>query len=152
MHTLEDFTRAYDGVQHARQGFTPIKECWYSWNYWAQHGQKQFSFGAWMRENKLEYEDVVGTKTFYPNAKVTYDRTCGFNYYNAWRGAQKALDDVEQKFDQIFNELYSALTKTFQRAYSNKELGEAIGMSGEQLRKFAAKRSWYFPHKTKGTK
>jgi hypothetical protein len=148
---LSSFAEAYNDVQVARQGFPLHKEPWYSWNYWAQHTQKEFSFGRWMAENNLDYEDVAGSKTQYPEAEVVYDRTYGFRYYSAWRGAQKAKQVVEEIFDNIFRELWSA-QEDEQFIYSNSELGAAIGMTSEQLRKFAAKRSWYFPRKTKGTK
>lgn len=150
-NTLEDFKRSYYDVPEVRQQFTPIKEQWYSWNYWAQHNQKDFSFGEWMKENNIDYDDVAGTKTYYPDADVLYDRTTGYNYYSAWRGAQQGKEAVEKIFDEIFEELWSA-QQDGQFIYSNSELGEAIGMSGEELRKFASKRSWYFPRGKKGTK
>lgn len=148
---LSLFARSYNNVQEAHRSFTPIKERWYSWNYWAQHTQKEFSFGQWMIENELDYDLVAGSKTHYPNAKVIYDRTEGFNYYSAWRGAQQGKQTVEKIFDDIFRELWEARNEG-QFSYSNSALGAAIGMTSEQLRKFATKRSWYFPRKTKGTK
>lgn len=148
---LSSFAEAYKDVQAARQGFPLHKEPWYSWNYWAQHTQKEFSFGRWMAENNLDYDDVAGSKTQYPEAEVTYHRDYGFRYYSAWRGAQTAKQVVEKIFDDIFKELWSA-QEDEQFIYSNSELGEAIGMTGEELRKFAAKRSWYFPRGKKGTK
>lgn len=152
-NTLQDFTRSHNDLQQARQGFTPIKERWYSWNYWAQHTQKDFSYGRWMAENNLQFEDVAGSKTHYPEAEVIYDRTEGFRYYSAWRGGQEAVKVVEKIFDDKFRELWSArFEDSGDFIYSNSELGAAIGMTAEELRKFASKRSWYFPRKTKGTK
>lgn len=151
-NTLEDFKRSYYDVLKARQQFTPIKEQWYSWNYWAQHNQKDFSFGRWMLENNLDFDEVAGSKTHYPEANVIYDREEGYRYYSAWRGGQKAVDDAEETFDLIFKELWEEKTLSNQYVYDNETLGKAIGKSAEELRKFAAKRSWYFPRKTKGTK
>lgn len=141
---LVDFALAYTELHEARNGFTPFKEQWYTWNYWAQHTQKEFSFGRWMAEHNLEFEDVSGSKTNYPNVNIIRSKEEGYRYYSAWRGAQKAVEDAEQKFDLLFKEAFSE--------YSKKELGATIGKSAEELRKFAAKKSWYQPRKTKGTK
>lgn len=150
---LADLTRAQADLQDARAGFTPYKERWYSWNYWAQHRQKLFSFSSWMAECNVEFEDVAGSKAHYPEADVIYSRGEGYNYYSAWRGAQQAVDDAEKKFDLIFRTMWNARTPSGQPTYSPKELSEALGKDTEQFRKFAAKRSWYKPRNNpKGTK
>lgn len=141
---LVAFALAHTELQYVREGFTLYKERWYSWNYWAQHAQKEFSFSRWMAENNLEFEDVAGTKTNYPNIDIVRNREEGYKYYSAWRGAQKAVEDSEKKFDTIFEEIFTK--------YSNEELGKQISKTGEQLQKFAAKKSWYKPRsKRKGT-
>lgn len=151
-NNIDDFKRAWIDLKGTRSGFTFIKECWYAWNYWAQH-HAQFSFKDWMVENNLEFADIQA-KAHYPGANIRYSRDEGYKYYSAWRGAQHALDDAEKKFDQIFRNVWEARTQGGHLpAYTPKELADAIGKDTEQFRKFAAKRSWYYPRNTKiGTK
>lgn len=147
---LADFAEAYDELQRVREGFTLHKERWYAWNYWAQHAQKQFSFSRWMAENDLEFEDVAGSKTNYPNVDIVRNREEGYRYYSAWRGARKAIEDAETIFDQLFETVCLKRDPQGQLVYTNDELGAAIGRDGEALRKLAAKRSWYQPRGRKG--
>lgn len=143
---LDLFKRVHNKVQAAREEFTPIKERWYSWNYWAQHRQKTFSYGEWMKQNNV-FEP--NTKTHYPKADARYDREEGYNYYQAWRGARAALDDIENKYDGIFRSLWEAKTPEGEPYYTNDQLGKPLGMTGEQLRKLATKRSWHTPRNNK---
>lgn len=141
--------RLHDSLQGTRNGFTIVKQRWYTWNYWAQH-HSLFSFDNWMDENGLKFRDIKA-KANYPDADVVYNREEGYRYYSAWRGAQAALDAAEEEFDEQFRRLWEERLPDGQPVYSNEELGKAIGKDGEALRKFAAKRSWYYPRKTKGT-
>ena len=136
---LAQFSLAYTELHYVREGFTLHKERWYAWNYWAQH-HGDFSLISWLVENNLEFSDIQA-KTNYPNADIIRNREEGYKYYSAWRGAKKAVEDAEKRFDVLFEELYTK--------YSNEELGKQIGKSGEQLRKFASKKSWYKPRKKK---
>ncbi len=139
---LAQFSLAYTELHYVREGFTLIKERWYAWNYWAQH-HGDFSLISWLVENNLEFSDIQA-KTNYPNADIIRNREEGYKYYSAWRGAKKAVEDAEKRFDVLFEELYTK--------YSNEELGKQISKTAEQLRKFAAKKSWYKPRsKRKGT-
>jgi len=148
-YKLADFAQAHAQLQKARHGFTPIKERWYSWNYWAQI-HSLFSYDEWMGEHKVKFHQIKA-KHYYPEADVVYTREEGYRYYSAWRGAQYALDEAEETFDLTFQAMWEARTPRGQPAYSNEVLGKAIGKDGEQLRKFASKRTWYTPRK-KGTK
>lgn len=151
-NTLEELARSYSELQRVRREFTPIKERWYSWNYWAQHGQKLFSFGQWMTDNELEYDIVVGSKRRYERTDVIYDREEGYRYYSAWRGASEAIAEAEDSFNAIFRWCWYAKAKDDTPIYSLEQLSAAMSKSAEELRKFAAKRSWYFPRGKKGTK
>lgn len=144
MDGLTPLSRAYNDLQQARKDFTPIKERWYTWNYWAQHQQTQFVYGIWMREHDLYYEDVAGSKTNYPKRNILLSRDEGYRYYSAWRGGQKAVDDLEQLFDRLFRDAWET-TRDGKYAYTNTMLGAAVSMTADQLRKFASKRSWYYP-------
>lgn len=147
---LEEFSRADADLIATREGFTDYKECWYSWNYWAQH-HSLFSFDEWMREHKLKFHQIKA-KHNYPEADVLYIRSEGYRYYSEWRGAQYALDAAEEKFDTIFQELWEAVDDHGEPLYSNAELGAPLGKNAEQLRKFATKRSWHYPRTMKGKK
>ena len=136
---LAQFSLAYTELHYVREGFTLYKERWYAWNYWAQH-HGNFSLITWLIENKLDFKDIQA-KTNYPNADIIRNREEGYKYYSAWRGAKKAVEDAEKRFDLLFEELYTK--------YSNEELGKQIGKTAEQLRKFASKKSWYKPRKKK---
>lgn len=136
---LAQFSLAYTELHYVREGFTLIKERWYAWNYWAQH-HGDFSLISWLVENSLEFSDIQA-KTNYPNADIIRNREEGYKYYSAWRGAKKAVEDAEKRFDVLFEELYTK--------YSNEELGKQISKTAEQLRKFAAKKSWYKPRNKK---
>lgn len=136
---LAQFSLAYTELHYVREGFTLHKERWYAWNYWAQH-HGDFSLISWLVENNLEFSDIQA-KTNYPNADIIRNREEGYKYYSAWRGAKKAVEDAEKRFDVLFEELYTK--------YSNEELGKQIGKTAEQLRKFASKKSWYKPRKKK---
>ena len=136
---LAQFSLAYTELHYVREGFTLYKERWYAWNYWAQH-HGNFSLITWLIENKLDFKDIQA-KTNYPNADIIRNREEGYKYYSAWRGAKKAVEDAEKRFDVLFEELYTK--------YSNEELGKQIGKTAEQLRKFASKKSWYKPRKKK---
>jgi len=136
---LAQFSLAYTELHYVREGFTLIKERWYAWNYWAQH-HGDFSLISWLVENNLEFSDIQA-KTNYPNADIIRNREEGYKYYSAWRGAKKAVEDAEKRFDVLFEELYTK--------YSNEELGKQISKTAEQLRKFAAKKSWYKPRNKK---
>lgn len=146
---LAAFTRAHADLQHVRQGFTPIMKCWYTWNYWAQI-HSLFSYDEWMKENNLKFHQVKA-RARYLDADVIYARDEGYRYYEAWRGAQYALDAAEETFDTIFQQVWEACNPDGQPTYSNEQIGRAIGKDAEQLRKFASKRTWYTPRK-KGTK
>lgn len=149
VNLLATFKRTHSDLQTVRLGFTLIKERWYSWNYWAQI-HSLFSYDGWMRENKLKFHQVKA-KARYPDADVIYDRETGYEYYEAWRGAQFALDQAEETFDLAFQKVWEARNPDGQHTYSNEQIGKAIGKDGEALRKFASKRTWYTPRK-KGTK
>lgn len=151
-NNLQAFARAEAELQGAINGFTLIKQRWYSWNYWAQHRQKAFAYSTWMSENNLKFEQVSGTKQHYPEADVVYLKDEGYRYYSAWIGAQYARAAAYKKFDEIFKQLWEARDDNGEPLYSNEELGSAIGKTAEELRKFATKRSWHKPRKTKGTK
>lgn len=136
---LAQFSLAYTELHYVREGFTLIKERWYAWNYWAQH-HGDFSLISWLVENSLEFSDIQA-KTNYPNADIIRNREEGYKYYSAWRGAKKAVEDAEKRFDLLFEELYPK--------YPNEELGKQISKTAEQLRKFASKKPWYKPRNKK---
>jgi len=149
-NNLANFASSYTHLQGVRAAFTPIKERWYSWNYWAQH-HSLFSFDDWMDDCGLKFRQIKA-KGPYPEADVVYDKEYGYRYYSEWRGAQVALDDAEEEFDENFQVLWSSKNSNGEYVYSNEKIGEVIGKTGEQLRKFAAKKSWYKPRsKRKGT-
>lgn len=141
---LADFAEAHLQLKSARAGFTPYKETWYAWNYWAQHNA-QFSFSSWMAENNLEFEDVQA-KARIPEAEVNYDREEGYRYYSAWRGANEAVAAAEQKFEKLFEEVMTS------KEYTPEQIGAAIGKTRDQLLKFAAKKSWYKPSRKRKEK
>lgn len=144
------FQRAFYELRDTREAFTPIKEQWYSWNYWAQH-RADFSYSQWMIDCNIWF-DEVRAKFDYPEADVSYERENGHRYLSAWRGARLAVMEAENKFDSIFKKAWKMKSSDGEYLFSNEELGEVIGKDAEQLRKFASKRSWYFPRNKKGNK
>jgi len=146
---LEEFKKAYEHLQDVRKGFTLFKDNWYAWNYWAQH-RAQFSFSDWMDENKLNFDKVSGSKQNYPGVQILRTREEGYRYYSAWVGGQQAMSDAEEEFDELFETLWQSQDSQSNPTFSSGQLGKAIGRSGEELRKFASKKSWYTPRKRKG--
>lgn len=147
MDDLEKLKEVYKKREKIKKDFTPIKERWYSWNYWAQHKQKQFSYDSWMEENNLKYKDVSGCKFFYPNCDARDDQTEGYLYYEAWRGGQFAIDNIQLLFEHLLQMCWEEIDLEGNPKYSKQEIGHAIGKSSEQFRKYISKKSWYKPRK-----
>lgn len=147
MDDLANLTKAYNQLKQLRADFTPMKERWYSWNYWAQHQQKQFSFDLWMEENDLKHKDIYGCKFFYPDCGAIYDRTQGYLYYEAWRGGQIAIENAELIYNHFLQMCWEEQTLEGDYKYLREQIGEAIGRNKDQLRKYISKKSWYKPRK-----
>lgn len=133
LETLKDIANR---LEAARDGFTLHKERWYSWNYWAKQHREQYA--TWFDSHKdVQLIDILA---FWPyECDVKFDWNEGHRYVSAWKGANKAIADLEKEFDKQL-ELCEQLR--MQGEYTRADIAEALGRKIGATNKLINTRKW----------
>ena len=146
MNDLENLKEITMQLQDAREKFTPIKERWYAWNYWAR---SQPWYGSWFTDCEIELADTLA---FYPyETDLKYKEWEGYECLSGWKGAKKAIEDLENDFDIALQQCEEsksddATTRTG-HTYSRQEIADACNKTVGALSEALRSRSWYKPRK-----
>lgn len=128
-------------LEDAREKFTPIKERWYAWNYWAQKQQDKYVDWAYENRKSVKFALILGT-TYPYKCNVRLDWEEGHRYYSAWVGGNKAIDDLEKEFD---DQLQVCERLRNQGEITRKDIADALKRNVGAVNKLINTKKWKTP-------
>jgi len=125
----------------ARTDFTPTKERWYAWNYWAQSQKSRYAEWLGKHRKSVEIEKALGTAYPY-KCDVRLDWEEGHRYYSAWIGGNKAIEDLEKHFDV---QLRICERSRMEGRFTRQDIADALGRNVGAVNKLINTKKWKTP-------